>query len=115
MVSRMGLPRQLGTGDSGSGYGPFGRKAFTGALIACVVLVAAGLLMAILGGDATGAVGTSFIALGVLGLATGGAGLLVERLLQRRPPPPGSIAGNGRGSPSPQRIERPPRGRDRRG
>jgi len=109
----MGLPRHLGTGDSGSGYGPFGRKAFRGALSACVVLVIVGLLMALLGGDSAGAVGTSFLVLGGLGLATGGAGLLAEHLLQRRPPPPRSVGGNGRGSnpPDPSRIERTPRRR----
>lgn len=115
IVSSMGLPRHLGTGDSSPGYGPFGRKAFKGALLGCVVLVIAGLAMALLGGGASGAVGTSFIALGVLGLATGGAGLLAEHLLQRRPPPPRSMAGNGHSSnpPDPSRIERRPEGRDR--
>lgn len=104
----MGLPRQLGSGDSGSGYGPFGRKAFRGALVACVVLVVVGLLMVVLGGDAANDVGFSFIAMGTLGLATGTAGLLLERLSRRRPPP-GGVEGNGRGSSTPDlsRVERP--------
>jgi len=102
----MGLPRHLPPVDSGSGHGPFGEKAFKGALIGCVVLVVGGGLMLLLGGEAPTAVGTTFIVLGVLGLVTGGAGLLAERLLQRRPPPPPSVrAGNGRGPRRP-RIER---------
>jgi hypothetical protein len=105
----MALPRQLPPGDAGSGHGPFGEKAFKGALIGCVVLVVIGALMLLLGGDAPTAVGSAFIVLGVLGLVTGGAGLLAERLLQRRPPPPPSVrSGNGRGPyrPQPSRIER---------
>jgi hypothetical protein len=85
----VGLPRHAGAGDSGSGYGPFGRKAFRGALVGCVVVVAVGLSMVLLGGDGPRAVGVAFVVLGVLGLATGGAGLLAERLLQRRPQDPG--------------------------
>ena len=105
----MGLPRQLPPPDSGSGHGPFGEKAFKGALIGCGVLIVLGALMVLLGGDAPRAVGTAFVALGVLGLVTGGAGLLAERLLGRRPPPPPSVrGGNGRGPyrPHPSRIER---------
>lgn len=105
----MGLPRHLPPADSRSGYGPFGKKAFNGALIGCVALVVIGALMFVLGGDAPTAVGTAFVVLGVLGLVTGGAGLLAERLLQRRPPPPPSVrATNGRGPdrPHPARIGR---------
>ena len=105
----MALPRQLPPGDSGSGHGPFGEKAFKGALIACAVVVVLGGLMVVLGGDAPKAVGTAFIVLGLLGLVTGGAGLLAERVLRRRPPPPPQIRrGNGRGPPrpDPSRIER---------
>jgi hypothetical protein len=105
----MGLPRHLPPGDSGSGHGPFGERAFKGALIGCVVLVVIGVVMVLAGGDAPAAVGTAFIVLAVLGLVTGGAGLLAERLLHRRPPPPRHVRGaNGRGlqRPSPQRIER---------
>jgi peptidoglycan/LPS O-acetylase OafA/YrhL len=102
----MGPPRHLSRGDAGSGHGPFGKKAFNGALIGCVVLAVIGALMLVLGGDAPTAVGTAFIVLGGLGLVTSGAGLLAERLLQRRPPPPGSVrATNGRG-PSRPRIKR---------
>jgi hypothetical protein len=104
----MGLPRHLMTGDSGSGYGPFGDKAFKGALIGCGVLVVVGAVMALLGGEAIAAVGFTFIALGVLGLVTGGAGLLIERLLRRQPLPPRLREGNGRGPhpPRPAHVER---------
>jgi len=104
----MGLPRHLPSGDSGSGHGPFGEKAFNGALVGCVVLVIIGGLMVLLGGEAPTAVGTAFVVLGVLGLVVGGAGLLAERLLQRRPPPPPHVReGNGQGPhrPHPARIE----------
>jgi hypothetical protein len=105
----MGLPRQLASGSSGSGYGPFGEKAFKRTLVGCVVLVSLGLLMLLLGSGAPRAVGTAFIVLGVVGLLTGGAGLLAERLLQRRPPPPPEVRStNGRGPYRPDRagIER---------
>jgi protein-S-isoprenylcysteine O-methyltransferase Ste14 len=87
----MGPPRHLGQGDSGSGRGPFGEKAFRAALAGCVVLVALGVLMMIVAGGATRSVGTSFVVLGGFGLLTGGAGLLAERLLGRRPPPPPEV------------------------
>jgi drug/metabolite transporter (DMT)-like permease len=103
----MGLPRQLPPGDPGSGYGPFGDKAFKGALIGCVVLVVLGVVLVVLGGDAPSAVGTAFVALGVLGLVTGGAGLLAERLLRRGPAPPPSVpGGNGRGPSRTQTARR---------
>jgi hypothetical protein len=106
----MGLPRHLGQGDPGSGYGPFGQKAFRRALIGCLALLVIGLVMVLLGGDAAKAAGASLIALGGLGLLTSGAGLLIERLLGRHPPPPADVrSGNGRGRHSPGRpsIERP--------
>jgi hypothetical protein len=94
----MGLPRPLPPRGSGSGHGPLGDKAFKRALVGCVVLVILGLLMIVLGGDAPRLLGTSFLVLGALGLTTSGAGLLAERLLERRPPPPPEVrAGNGRG------------------
>jgi hypothetical protein len=94
----MGLPRHLPPGDSGSGRGPFGEKAFRAALAGCAVLVAVGVLMMVVGGESTRSVGTSFVVLGGLGLVTSGAGLLAERLLGRRPPPPPEVRrGNGRG------------------
>jgi hypothetical protein len=105
----MGLPRQLPPANSGSGHGPFGEKAFKGALVGCVVLLIIGLGMVLLGGEGPRAVGASFLVLGVLGLVTGPAGLLAERLLRRRPPPPPEVRrGNGRGPypHDPSRIER---------
>jgi hypothetical protein len=109
IVSGMGLSPHVPSGGSSSGRGPFGEKAFKGALIGCVVLVVIGLLMVLLGGDAPRSVGTSFLVLGVLGLVTAGAGLLAERLLQRHPPPPPDVRrGNGRGPhrPDPSRLKR---------
>jgi hypothetical protein len=106
----MGLPRQLPSGGRSSGHGPFGDKAFKGALIGCVVLVIAGLAMMLWGGDAPRSVGTSFVVLGVVGLVTSGVGLLAERLLGRRPPPPPPPevrSGNGRGPHSRGRARRP--------
>jgi hypothetical protein len=108
------LPRHLPPGSPGSGHGPFGEKAFKAALVGCGVVVVIGLLMVVLGGDAARSVGTSFLVVGVLGLVTGAAGLLVERLIQRRPPPPDDVrAGNGRDSHPPDRsaLKRRPRGR----
>jgi len=105
----MGLPRHLPPETSGSGHGPFGDTAFKGALIGCVVLVIVGLLMMFLGGEPVRSVGTSFLVLGVLGLVVGGLGLLAERLLERRPPPPPRVgSGNGRDPyrPHPSRIKR---------
>jgi hypothetical protein len=105
----VGLPRHLPPGDSGSGHGPFGEKAFKAALIGCAVLLAVGLLMVAIGGEAARSVGASFLVLATLGLLSAGAGLLVERMLGRRPPPPADVrAGNGRGPhpPDPSRIDR---------
>jgi len=100
----VGLPRHLPSGDSGSGHGPFGEKAFKAALVGCVVLLATGLLMVRLGGDAASSVGLSFIVVAALGLVTAAAGLLAERLLGRRPPPPPEVrARNGRGPRRPGR------------
>ena len=81
----MGLPPQLPPPEgSGSGHGPFGERAFKGALIGCVVLVVVGLSMVLFGGDAPRSVGASLLVLGVLGLGTSGAGLLAERIIGRR-------------------------------
>ena len=113
IVCDMGLPRQLPPGGSSPGHGPFGEKAFKGALIGCVVLLVLGPLMMLLGGDAARSVGTSFVVLGALGLATSG-GLLAEQVLGRRPPPPPDVrARNGRGphTADPSRIEREARKR----
>jgi len=110
MVFGMGLPRQLPSGGSSSGHGPFGEKAFTYALVGCVVLVLVGLVMVLLGGSAPTSVGLAFLVLGMLGLITSGAGLLAERILGRRPPPPEDVrGGNGHGQhpSSPSRRRRP--------
>jgi hypothetical protein len=69
-------------------------------------LVTVGLVMMLVGGEAPRSVGTAFVVLGVLGLVVGGAGLLAERLLQRRPPPPARVRGsNGRHPHPPDRSE----------
>lgn len=106
----MGVPPQLPHGGSSSGHGPFGERAFRYALLGCVVLVFVGVLMVLLGGSAPGSVGAAFVALGMLGLITSGAGLLAERISGRRPPPPAEVrSGNGRGPrpPGPARRRRP--------
>jgi hypothetical protein len=95
--------------SSGPGHGPFGEKAFKGALIGCVVIVIVGVVMVLIGGQAPRSVGVSFLVLGVLGLVTGGGGLVAERVLARQPPPSGEVRqGNGRG---PQRRIHPRNGR----
>jgi hypothetical protein len=102
----MGLPRHVPPPGSGSGHGPFGEKAFRGALAGCAVLLVIGVLMVVLGGDAPRSVGASFIVLALLGLGTAAAGLVVERLLGRRPPPPPDVSRyDGRG-PQPPRPDR---------
>jgi hypothetical protein len=108
IVFGVGLPRHLRPEQPGSGHGPFGDKAFKGALIGCVVLMIIGLLMVLFGGEAPRSVGTSFLVLGVLGLVVGAVGLLAEHLLKRRPPPsPDVRGGNGRDPypPDPSRIK----------
>jgi hypothetical protein len=105
IVLVVGLPRQMPPDSSGSGHGPFGEKAFKGALIGCVVIVIVGVPMVLVGGQALRSVGVSFMVLGVLGLVTGGGGLVTERVLARRPPPSPEIRqGNGRGPQ--RRIDR---------
>ena len=95
----MTLPRHVpSSAGSGDGHGPFGDKAFKGALIGCVVLVAAGAAMVAAGGESLRAAGVALIAVCGLGLLTGGAGLLAERVLKRTPPPPPDVRGsNGHG------------------
>jgi hypothetical protein len=96
IVLAMGPPRQLP--PSSSGHGPFGLKAFRRALVGCVALIAIGLLMALLGGEAARSAGISLVVLAAVGLVTAAAGLLAERVLGRRPPPPPEVRrGNGRG------------------
>jgi hypothetical protein len=96
----MGLPRHVPPAAPGSGHGPFGDKAFKGALIGCVLLVALGLPMVLTGGEVATPLGTSFLVLGLLGLVIGGAGLIAERVARRRPPPRAEVRdSNGRGPP----------------
>ena len=105
----MGLPHPLPPGSPGSGHGPFGVKAFHGALIGCGLAVVLGLLMVLYGGEAVRSVGTSLMVVGILGLVTGAVGLLIERHLQRRrPPPPALYRQNGRGPhpPRPDNVKR---------
>lgn len=94
----MGVPPLPPPTGSGSGHGPFGQTAFLGALVGAAVCVALGILMILLADGSVRDIGTAIVVLGGLGLATGGAGLLAERLLQRRPPPPPDVrARNGHG------------------
>jgi CDP-diglyceride synthetase len=67
--------------------GPFGEKAFRGALLGCVVSVLAGALMMLLGREAARAAGTALLVLGIVGLLTSAAGLLLERHVRRRERP----------------------------
>jgi hypothetical protein len=90
------LPRHVGTPDPGSGRGPFGERAFRGALAGCALLVVIGVPLVLASGGTARAIGTALLALGALGLVVGGGGLMAERLLQRRPPPPAEVRrGNG--------------------
>ena len=70
--------------------------------------------MVTLGGEAVASVGTSFLVLGILGLVTGAVGLLAERYLQRRSPPPKVDRRNGRDSPPPDASRIDGRFRQRR-
>ena len=94
----MGLPPHSSSPSSGSGHGPFGEKAFKGALIACAVLVVAGVAMLGIGGRAVRGVGTALIVICLVGLLSAGTLLLAERLMRRTPPPPSDVRdSNGRG------------------
>ena len=80
------------------GHGPFGDKAFRVGLIVCVVLIGVGAAMLLAGGDDVRGAGIGLIAVCGVALATSGAGLLLERLMHRSPPPPPEIRGsNGHG------------------
>ena len=105
----MGLQGHFPRGGANPGHGPFGEKAFKGALIGCAVLIAAGVVMLAAGGDDVRGAGIALIVVCGVGLLTGGAGLLAERLLRRSPPPPPDVRGsNGHGRYSHDR-RRPPR------
>ena len=73
-------------GPSPSGHGPFGDKAFKGTLVLCLVMAAVGILMIGRGNDDVAGVGTALLVLALVGLVTGGGGLLLERLVKRRNP-----------------------------
>ena len=79
----MGLPPHPSSGGSGHGPGPFGEKAFKGALVACAVLVAVGIAMLAIGGRAVRGVGTALIVICLVGLLSTAALLLAERLMRR--------------------------------
>ena len=79
----MGLPLHPSPGGSGHGHGPFGEKAFKGALVACVVLVVAGVGMLAIGGRAVRGVGTALIVICLVGLLSAAALLFAERLMRR--------------------------------
>jgi hypothetical protein len=105
----MGLPHHFSRGGSGPGHGPFGEKAFKGALLACAVLIGAGIVMIAAGGDDVRGAGIALIVVCGVGLLTAGAGLLAERLMRRTPPPPPDVRGsNGHGRYSHDRRRRPP-------
>ena len=88
----MGVPGQIppaGRGPGrGSGHGPFGDKAFRGALVVCAVLVVLEPVPLLTGGENARSVGTAFVVLGSLGLVTGGGGLALEARMRRRAPEP---------------------------
>ena len=73
-------------GPSPSGHGPFGDKAFKATLIFCVMLASVGVLMIGRGNDDVAGVGTALLVLALVGLVTGGGGLMLERLVKRRNP-----------------------------
>jgi hypothetical protein len=79
----MGLPPHPSAEGSGHGHGPFGEKAFKGALVACVVLVVAGVGMLAIGGRAVRGVGTALIVICLVGLLSAAALLFAERLMRR--------------------------------
>jgi hypothetical protein len=101
----MVLPGQPPPGRPRSG--PLGERAFRGALVGCVALVVLGLLMALLGGGTVASVGVSCLVLGILGLTTSAAGLLLERRVHRRRAPRDLYRRNGRPPrPDPAQIRR---------
>jgi hypothetical protein len=68
------------------------------------------VLMLLVGGDDVRGAGIGLIAVCGVALATSGAGLLVERLMHRTPPPPREVrSSNGHGRYSHERRRRPPR------
>ncbi len=110
-------------GPGGTGHGPFGEKAFKGALVVCCVLVVLGPVLLVAGGEAARGAGTAFLVLGALGLLTSGALLLLEAAAKRRSAPPptrpperapraGVDPGSNGHAPLPadlQRLRKPPR------
>ena len=84
MVWGMGLPPHPSSGGSGHGHGPFGEKAFKGALIACAVLIAIGIAMLATGARAVRGAGTALIAICLVAVLSAATLLLAERLMRRR-------------------------------
>jgi hypothetical protein len=80
-------------------HGPFGDSGFKAGVIGSAVLVIAGLALTLLTRSDVQSLGASFLALGILGLSTAGAGLLAERVVKRRIPThwPEGQGGNGFG------------------
>ncbi len=64
----MGVPGQIPPGGRGArrapGHGPFGDKAFKGALVFCGVLVLSAPVLLVAGGSSARALGTAFLVLG---------------------------------------------------
>lgn len=123
----MGVPGQIPPVGPRSGrppgHGPFGDKAFKATLVFCGVLVVGAPVVLLVGGEGARAVGTVLLVLGALGLLTGGGGLLAERRILRRVPPPAPpvppappaadrARSNGRAPRRPDlsQVRKPPRG-----
>jgi hypothetical protein len=78
-------------------HAPFGDSGFKAGVISSAVLVIAGLALTLLTRSDLQSASASFLALGILGLSTAGAGLLAERVGKRRLPThwPEGQGGNG--------------------
>jgi hypothetical protein len=79
----MGLAPHSSAGGSGSGHGPFGEKAFKGALIVCALLIVAGVAMLATGGRAVRGAGTALVVICVVAVLSAATLLLAERLMRR--------------------------------
>ena len=81
----MTVPPQMGSGSSGSGYGPFGRKGFRIGLAGALLVIVGGVAMMLFGDGDVRSVGTALVILIAVVLLTTGAGLLFERVTGRGP------------------------------